>query len=62
MAEIFMSKEIRFYLEHNWQLAVLRKAIFAKLTPFFSVTFLKEHKNNIITLSENVLKNYVCLK
>ena len=59
-AAIFMSKEIRFYLEHNWQSAVLRKTIFEKLTPSFPATFLKEHKNSSITLSENVLRRYVC--
>ncbi|GAH10877.1 unnamed protein product [marine sediment metagenome] len=59
MAEIFMSKELRFYLEHNWQSAVLRKAIFEKTTPSFPATFLKEHKNSSITLSENVLRRYV---
>jgi glucosamine-6-phosphate deaminase len=60
MAEIFMSKELRFYLEHNWQSAVIRKAIFEKPTPSFPATFLKEHKNSSITLSENVLRRYVC--
>jgi len=54
-----MSKELGFYLEHNCQSAVLRKAIFEKPTPSFPVTFLKEHKNSSITLSENVLRNYV---
>lgn len=60
MAEIFMSKELRFYLEHDWQSAVLRKVIFEKPTPSFPATFLKEHKNSSITLSENVLRRYVC--
>ena len=59
MAEIFMSKELRFYLEHNWQSAVLRKAIFEKPTPSFPATFLKEHENSSITVSKNVLKNYI---
>ena len=59
MAEIFMAKELRIYLEHNWQSAVLRKTIFEKPTPSFPATFLKEHKNSSITVSENVLRNYV---
>jgi len=59
-AAILMSKELRFYLEHNWQSAVLRKAIFEKPAPSFPVTFLKGHKNSSITLSENVLRKYVC--
>ncbi len=60
MAEIFMSKELRFYLEHDWQSAVLRKAIFEKPTSSFPVTYLKEHKKSSITLSENVLRKYMC--
>ncbi len=59
MAEIFMAKELRFYLEHNWQSAVLRKTIFGKSTPSFPATFLKEHKNSSITVSENAFKNYL---
>jgi glucosamine-6-phosphate deaminase len=58
MAEIFMSKELRFYMQHDWQSAVLRKAIFMEPTPTFPVTFLKEHKNSSITITESVLKRY----
>ena len=56
MDEIFMARELRFYLEHNWQSAVLRKIIFDKQTPAFPVSFICEHKNSSITISENVLK------
>lgn len=59
-AAILMSKELRFYLEHNGQSAVLRKAIFEKLTLSFPVMLLKGHKNSSITLSENVLRKYIC--
>lgn len=59
MAEIFMSKELRFYLEHNWQSSVLRKAIFLNSTSSFPATFIKEHKKSSITLSGNVLRKYV---
>lgn len=59
MAEIFMAKELRFYLEHNWQSSVLRKAIFLDPTTSFPVTFLKDHKNYSITVSANVLRNYL---
>lgn len=58
IAEIFMAKELRFYLEHDWQSAVLRKIIFMDPTPSFPASFLKEHKNSSITVSENVLKNF----
>lgn len=30
------------------------------LTSFIIVTFLKEYKNSSVTLSENVLRRYVC--
>lgn len=58
-AAILMSKELKFYLEYNWQSAVLRKAIFEKPTSSFPVTFLKEHKNSRLTVSNNVLKKYI---
>lgn len=56
-AEIFMSKELRFYLEHDWQSAILRKAIFEKPTPSFPATFLKEYEDSSITVSKNVLRS-----
>ncbi|PKP60297.1 glucosamine-6-phosphate isomerase [Candidatus Atribacteria bacterium HGW-Atribacteria-1] len=56
MAEIFMARELKFYLEYDWQSAVLRKAIFERLTPSFPATFPREHKNSTITVSENVLR------
>jgi len=56
MAEIFSAKELRFYLEHDWQLAVLKKIVFGEITPSFPATFLREHKNSSITFSQNVLK------
>lgn len=59
MAEIFMAKELRFYLEHDWQSAVLRKAIFEEPTPSFPATFLKKYENSSITISRNVLKKYI---
>lgn len=59
ISEIFMSKELRFYLEHNWQSAVLRKAIFLDPTPSFPATYLKEHKRSSLTVSRNVLREYV---
>lgn len=59
MAEILASKELRFYMEHDWQSAVLRKAIFLDPTPAFPATFIKEHKNSSLTVSRNVLMKYV---
>jgi len=59
MAEIFRAKELRFYLEHNWQSAVLRKIIFTEPNSGFPATFLREHENSTITVSNNVLESYV---
>jgi glucosamine-6-phosphate deaminase len=47
------------YFEYNWQSTVLRKAIFLDSTPSFPISFLKEHHNSSITISNNVLKNYM---
>lgn len=56
--EILKAKELRFYLEHNRQAAVLRKAIFMEPTSRFPITIIKEHKKSSITITENVLSNY----
>jgi glucosamine-6-phosphate deaminase len=56
--EILKSKELKFYLEHDWQSVVLRKAIFNEESVSFPVTFLKNHKNSNISISRNVLKIY----
>jgi len=58
MLEIFKSKELRFYLEHDWQYAVLIRTIFDKKNSSFPATFIREHKNSSITISKNVLKKY----
>jgi len=61
MYEIFKAKKLRFYMEHNWQSAVLRRAVFEKPNPWCPVTYLKEHKDAEITVSGNVLKQYINL-
>lgn len=53
--EIFMAKELKFYLEHNWQSAVFKKLFLKSQLHFSPATFLKEHENNSITVSKNVL-------
>ncbi|MCL5986765.1 MAG: glucosamine-6-phosphate isomerase [Actinobacteria bacterium] len=55
VSEILMARELRFYLEHDWQSAVLKKIIFTNPTPSFPATFLKEHFNSSLTISKNVL-------
>ncbi len=48
--EIFTSKELKFYLEHDRSHAVLIGAIFKNPNSNFPSTFIKEHKNNSITV------------
>ena len=59
MKEIFMSKELRFYLEWDFQAAVIRKAIFMDPTPAFPSSCLKTHPNSSLTASRNVLKQWI---
>jgi glucosamine-6-phosphate deaminase len=58
MYEIFRSKSLRFYMEHDWQSAVLRKAVFLESGPRFPVAYLKEHNDPLIVVSRNVLESY----
>lgn len=55
MYEVFMSKKIRIYLEHDWQSAALEKIVFKKPTPSFPATFIKEHEDSSVIFSKNVL-------
>lgn len=50
---------ILLYMEHDWQSAVLRRAVFEKANSAFPVTYLKEHGNASITVPGNVLKQYI---
>lgn len=59
MFEILLSKELRFYLEHNWQSAVLRKTLYQEQDPGFPATLLRMHKNCSLIISSNVLDRYV---
>jgi len=59
MSEILLSKELRFYLEHNWQSAVLRKILYYKQDSGFPATLLRMHKNCSLVISSNVLNRYI---
>ena len=59
MAEILLSKEIRIYLEHSHQAAILKKICYSKPTTEIPVTILKEHFNYSLTISKKVLDSYV---
>ena len=55
MAEIFESRELKFYLEHNHQYTTLIRSIYEKPNSNFPATFIKEHRNSSITVSRNIL-------
>jgi len=57
MAEIFKSKELRFYMEHDYQNTALIRSILEDSNPFFPATYIKGHRNSSITVSKNVLVN-----
>jgi glucosamine-6-phosphate deaminase len=53
MKEILSSRKLRFYLNKNWQWAVLRKVLFEPVTPRVPGSFLQEHENaKIIATAE----------
>ena len=56
--EIFSSKKLRFYLEHDWQSEVLKKILYMEPSLSFPASYLKEHDNVLLTVSRNVLKNF----
>ena len=55
MSDIFKSKELRFYLEHDYQNAALIKSIFEEPNPYFPASYIKLHRNSTITISKNVM-------
>ena len=57
MDEIMRSKELRFYLEHEWQSLALYKIIFGEVSPSFPATYLKEHPNSTLIFSKIVLSS-----
>ena len=59
MKEIFMSKELRFYAYEEYESAEIRKTIFMEPTPAFPGSYLKRHHNSSLTITKNVLKQWI---
>lgn len=54
MREILSSRKLHFYLDWHWQRYPLRYTLFGPVTPMFPSTFLREHPDMTITITENV--------
>jgi glucosamine-6-phosphate deaminase len=59
MKEIFMSKELRFYVYEEYESAEIRKAIFMDPTPAYPATYLKTHRNSSLTVPKCALKQWI---
>lgn len=56
MKEILCAKKIRLYMFRDWHRAVVRRALYGEITAKFPVSFLQEHSDAKITISEHVAK------
>ena len=54
MKEILASRKIRFYLDWPWQRYPLRYTLFGEKSPMFPATFLRDHHDVTITITESV--------
>jgi glucosamine-6-phosphate deaminase len=62
MREIFLSKELRFYLEYGYQQTALKRIISEPANPRFPASCLKLHNNCTVSVSENVLVDEIIFK
>lgn len=58
LKEILKSKEIKLYLEHNHQAAILERILSNEISQEFPITLIKLHHKISITASNNVLIYY----
>jgi glucosamine-6-phosphate deaminase len=54
MKEIFDSRKLIFYLDWFWQKQVLRNVLFGPVTPMFPASFLREHPDVTLVVTESV--------
>jgi glucosamine-6-phosphate deaminase len=54
MKEILNSRKLIFYLDWFWQKQVLRNVLFGPVTPMFPASFLREHPDVTIVVTESV--------
>jgi len=54
MREILAAREVRLYANRDWQRAVVRKVLHGPVTPAVPCSYLQEHSNASLTLTEFV--------
>ena len=54
MRDILNSRKLIFYLDWFWQKQVLRNALFGPITPMFPASFLREHPDVTLVVTESV--------
>ena len=54
MRDILNSRKIIFYLDWFWQKQVLRNVLFGPITPMFPASFLREHPDVTLVVTESV--------
>lgn len=57
MKDILASREIRLYLERDWQPAVMRRMIYGPVTPDVPASFIQQHPNVHVIMTPNVLES-----
>lgn len=59
MKDILAAREIRLYLERDWQPAVMRRMIYGPVTPDVPASFVQRHPNVHVIMTPNVLESPV---
>jgi glucosamine-6-phosphate deaminase len=54
MRDILSSRKLIFYLDWFWQKQVLRNVLFGPITPMFPASFLREHPDVTLVVTESV--------
>ena len=57
MRDILSSRKIIFYLDWFWQKQVLRNVLFGPITPMFPASFLREHPDVTLVVTESVAED-----
>lgn len=60
MREILTSRQIRIYLDWPWQKQVLRNLLFGPVSPMFPASFVREHGDVVVTVTEGVAEEPGC--
>ena len=57
MRDIMNSRKLVFYLDWFWQKQVLRNVLFGPITPMFPASFLREHPDVTLVVTESVAED-----